>query len=229
MRLPWKKTSDEIVFEEKPKKPKETLAQVADKILIRKMKRDPDGYGLQAAERIKNIGKEESKSLAAQLKELRETQRLLHELGSAEGSGSWLKELGIGVAQALAPHIGQVIQNLQNQPQRTQLPSFSVPQIEQGTQASAQERTEKQTLPFAQLVGILDLEPHEAVAVLAEVNPQWVAFLSTQTYEGLVEILQQVPTTEETKPYIEQLLSKDRQKWLKAVIQEARTSENAQI
>lgn len=50
MKLPWQKNT-EFYVEEKPKRQKETVKSVGDKILIRQMKKQPDGFGLEMAKK----------------------------------------------------------------------------------------------------------------------------------------------------------------------------------
>lgn len=115
MKFPWNKT-EQIYLEEKPKRGRDTLTQTAEKIIQRKMKRDPDGYGLEAAERIKNISREEPKTVADFLRELKEYRAAMKEAGLDGGA-----DKGQGLfAQLLEvlPAIPQILEQLrQAQPQ----------------------------------------------------------------------------------------------------------------
>ena len=81
MKFPWDK---ELPYyeEEKPKRARETLAQTAEKIIQKKMKSDPE-YGIEAAEKIKNM-RHEDKSLMAQLKELKTLKEALGDFGEGK-------------------------------------------------------------------------------------------------------------------------------------------------
>lgn len=58
----WGRQTD--FFEEIPraKRPRETLAQLSEKLIMKQMKADPS-YGLQVAEKVKKVAKVEDKSL----------------------------------------------------------------------------------------------------------------------------------------------------------------------
>jgi len=213
----WEKPEYYIEDEVKSKKKPETLASVAEKLLIRKMKRDPDDYGLTAAERIKNIGKPEEKSLVGQLKELKQTQDLLRQLGGESG-GSWLKEIGKSFAEAIAPTIGEIIQSKASQLPANR-PQLDVGQPEPEPKPQPQ-RTEQ--FEFTDLVQVMDFEPQDAIGQLAQLNPTWVEMLARSDYSSFISLLEKVPSAEATDKFLRELLTADRQKWVEALIDAAK-------
>lgn len=218
--------------EERPKKAKETLKQTAEKLVQRKMKKDPEGYGLVASEKLLNMTKEESKSLASQLKDHRELQKTLQELGGGGGE-SWLKQLGEGIASAVAPYLGEIVQKIAakqpqlqqgRQPQLGQQPALQQAQPEATPEEAEAVREEPKAdeVFIPELERLLELEPEQAAARLQQLNPEWIRFLGTQTHEDLFALLQKLPRNQENEQYIEELLSEKRRSWLKELINECR-------
>ena len=69
MRWPWSKEEEPVCLEEAPLKSrkKETLSSVSEKLLVRKMKRDPDGFGIEVAMKKMGVSEKQSKSLSQEL------------------------------------------------------------------------------------------------------------------------------------------------------------------
>ena len=94
MRFPWQRREEEFYPEELKPRKKETLKDTATKIMQRQMKKD-EAYGLKASERILGVAdKNESKSLSAQLRELKEVQSALKSVVGAESKSSWVEVIG---------------------------------------------------------------------------------------------------------------------------------------
>jgi len=228
----WKREEPEYYDEGqvKPKKP-ETLRDTATRIMQRQMKRDAS-YGLQASERILGVAdKSNDKSLASQLKELKEVQSALRSVAGKESDsgGSWLKEFANSFGAAIAPVAAQILaQRMQPQPNQELSQPQAQAQLPQG-QTQPQPQPQPEPISLTSLASLLELEPKEAVEQLSSEHPDWLMFLSSQNYDKLATLLLQVPQTPENKSYLEELLSQNRKSWVKNLITEARKLVRIQI
>ena len=235
VRWPWSK--EEIYFEEKPKKPKETLASVSEKILIRRMKKQPDGFGTDVALRQKGLTDTKG-TLKEQLKELKEFKELGVEFfgGGKEGKGGLIDSIlnskfAVRLADGMMTKMEQMAGQLPVPPPGQVFLTDSTGKVYQIPESQAKRLQEAppeekepvtKQIPIKDLVYIFDLEPPAVIAELKSFNPTWIKFIAGQTYADLVKRLQEMPADEELKPYKEQLLSKERKEWVKSVINEAK-------
>jgi len=211
MKFPWQK-APEFFIEEKQKKPRETLASVADKLLIRKMKRDPDGYGIEAAKKIKGMRRDESKGVIEQLKEFRELKKVLADLGGEGGGGG-------GILQTIIENLPAIIQTL---PQAIgavqQSPQVSSPQ------PKLVEMPKEEPVNLSDLTQYLDMEPEQAFEELKSRYPQWVSVLKLQSYGGIIKQLEQFRGTKpELDSIIDKLASDEGKKWLQMMLKLAKS------
>jgi len=221
----WKKDEPEF-YEEKPTRKKPTLHQVADEILIKEMKRDPTGYGLKAAERLKGITKDKAGSGLEELKSLAGGFGIdLKDLGKPKG-GSIVETL-VGVLPAI-PKALEEFRKMQNeawerQLQQIELSTGTAPQLEQAQRKIDQPKASKVQGISTQTLGeLLELEPERAVAALNESNPDWIKFVASQTYDQMIKIFEKIPKSEANAEYLEAILSEEREDWLKTFIKEAK-------
>lgn len=222
MRLPWKRNTGEVYYEEeKPPKKKETLSQVAEKILMRKMKQDPD-YGLVVAEKIKKIHHEPAKTLKDFLKEIEDYKEIMAEVGGGEGKGSWLRDLA-EIMKQLPNAVGVVAQLPQIQAQvRQQQQIQTVQQIEEAQSQSTQQKKRKKEAPpsldFEKIADLLQLEPQQAWEELQNRGEtQWVDYLGTTSYEELCGILEKYADHPQYGTYIKEFLN-NYSRWLEDLV-----------
>ena len=236
----WERPEEYLEETAKPPRAKaQTLKQTAERIVQRKMKKDPEGYGLVASEKLLSMTKEETKSLASQLKEHRELQKTLQDLSGGGGQG-WLKELGSGVAQALAPYLGEIVQNLATKQARGQplienreqprLPKAeSRPEVETAPEVEKAPETEPEPqFSLEHINDVLALSPKQAVVRLEQYNAEWLTLIAEYNYENFLEAVKLWEKTPLTEPLIKELLSKGRKEWIESVIEEARNTLDAQ-
>lgn len=125
MKFPWSKES--IYLEpEKPKRAKETVKSVGDKILIRQMKKQPDGFGLEMAKKEHGTPEAKAGSVSELMHQMRELKEFENEFtgnesggkrrkgskGMWSGEGTWLSEilnsqLVVGLGAQLATFLRQ--------------------------------------------------------------------------------------------------------------------------
>lgn len=235
MRFPWQKQAEEYLEEEGKVRKKETLKDTATKIMQRQMKKD-QAYGLKASERILGVAeKDENKSLAAQLKEHRELQKTLQDLGGGGGQG-WLKDIGAGMASAIMPYLGEILQNLtakQPQPQLGQQPALQQAQPQVAPQEAPKAEEAPETEPETQfslehINSVLSLSPKQAVFRLKEYNPEWLTLIAEYDYESFIESVKLWQKTQLTEPLITELLSHNRREWVEGLISEAKQAVEGQ-
>lgn len=199
MKFPWQKSDEEYYYEnEKPKKQKETLAQTADKLIQRQMKKDPGGYGITAAEKIKGIHHGAPKTRSEFLKEMIEEDELKKEAGIGGGGGNKgivqqfleaLPYLAEAMAQARAMMGGAQSQGLKPTVHIEQ--AAPVEQIDQGrAQVQAQPSPPpKLDMNMETLIPLAALTPEVAWETLQSTNEQgWILFFSKTSAEQ-IEIL----------------------------------------
>ena len=227
MKFPWQRNTDEEVYlDEKPKKPKETLSQVAEKILMKKMKADPD-YGLQAAERIKRISHAEPKTIKDFMQELKEYRDIMSEAGMGGEGKSIIRQIleALPTLPAMFQEANKMRAEMQGQGM-TQIFRQPAPQIQETQQPQITEVAEEPKQPRKldlKLEGIMDLlvlTPQEAFEELQNRNEVgWINYLGITSFETLVEILEK---TAEEKPEfaenIKEFLIKQRH-WLEELVE----------
>jgi hypothetical protein len=222
MKLPWQKQEPEFFVEERPKKPRETLTQTADKLIQRKMKRDPDGYGLQAAEKIKGINRPEPKTVREFLAELREYRAAMNEAGlegGAENKG--LLQQFLEVLPSLPALLAEARQFQQGMPQNYQQPPPEVEekQREQLQQPKLQQKPKSEPLaaPLPTLVELMSLTPQEAFEALKS-EPGWLGILKDKNPDELVAMIQPLTNHREQGQHVQVLIeyleSENGKNWL---------------
>ena len=228
MRFPWQKREEDQEFyeEEKPKKPRETLTQTADKIIQRKMKQDPDGYGIIASERIKRISHPEPKTIKDWLKELREYKELMTEMGGEGGGGGTfiqnalaiLKELP-GALAALKQMTPEQMQQITQQGQvQGQAQQIRLQQAQQQVQIQPPKTLE---LKLDALMPLIELSPEECWQELQNRGEMgWIGYLSATSLEEIEALLNKI-AEEASDPIIaegiQQFLA-TKHKWLTDLI-----------
>jgi len=194
MRLPWQRQPEENeVVVLKGEKKRETLTQTAEKILQRQMKKDPSGYGLAIAEKLKGVSKQEPKTVADFLKELREYRAAMREAGLEGGEGKGLLAQILEALPSLPGLLAEVRQfQAQGQDYRTPQQQIGQPKFQQIAQAQIQPEAQPNIseLKLEKLMVLLELTPEQAWNSLKEANEQdWINFLQTTTYEQLAATL----------------------------------------
>lgn len=247
-RLPWQRQEFYLEGEGRPLRKKETLKQTAEKIIQRKMKRDADGYGLRAAEKLTGIEKEEGKSLAEQIKTLKEVKNFLKDLGGGEGKSTF-GEI-ISILPEVMPSVIQLVLGLRGQalpPGQPGQPTLEegeyvppVPQIEQPKPIKPIKPIKPPKPPkvikpppvkppqaqLSELLPYLEDTPENAVEALKEqvvVNNYqaivWFSLMRTKSYEELVSLLQPFKENETYGEAVNKLLAKGKGKWFKTFIE----------
>lgn len=223
MRLPWKKQeSEEGVYFVRSKKPKETLAQTADKLIQRRMKKDPDGYGIAAAERIKGIHHEAPKTVKDFLRELKEYREIMSEAGLTEGGGgkSLLREI-IEVLPAL-PQLLQEARQLQQSVPHQQSPVRQIAHQMQPKLQQPEPEPDREEVPLMPLISVISLTPEEAFGKLQS-EPGWLAVLKSNTPDGIVEMVRPFTNHPEhggqVQLLIDHLQSEEGKEWLQNIIE----------
>jgi len=208
MRFKFWEREPEYYEEPPPKKKPETLSTLADKLIMKKMKADPDGYGLTAAERIKHISKEESKGIVEQLKEFRELKKVLTDLGGGgEGGSSLLKDIISvlpDILQALPQAMGAVKQQL------PQIEPYEPPKL---------PKAEQEPVNISDLTKFLDEPPEAVLEQLRQQYPGWIPVLKVQNYAGIMKQLEPFRNSSpEVQEIIAKLESDAGKEWLKQVL-----------
>ncbi|MBA7472057.1 hypothetical protein ES707_07377 [subsurface metagenome] len=224
----WQRQPD--FFEEMPrgKRPRETLTQLSEKLIMKQMKANPT-YGLQMAEKVKKVAKVEDKSLLSQVKELRQIQTALRELGvgGEEQQGmlaglfdrETIQTILATIVQALGK--GQPLPQIQQPPQQEQLSQPERQQLTQPTDETIRMPSLSELLPY------LEMPPEDVVALLKERQEAgdeqailWLNLLSKSSYKQICQLLRPV---QETNPELESLifslLHESREKWWRELLE----------
>lgn len=238
----WKREPDydDIEFM-KPKRKKETIGSASDKILIRRMKKQPDGFGLEIAMRHRGLEKEKPQNLKEMMKEQVELRKLTREyFGYEEGqpdSGMLGKLLNSDMAKAFAEATAQNLakmmapqmqKQMQQQEQQAQIAQSQAEQ-----QALAQP--EQQQLPqetirmpkLDELLPYLEEEPQDVISMLKEREDEqarlWLTLLSKSSYRQICQLLRPVQEKNpELESLIGDLLHEDREKWWRELLEAAK-------
>lgn len=236
----WRTEPEYIEDEEaRPKRKAETLKSVSEKLLIRRMKKQPDTFGIEVAQRTMGVSKDEG--IAELMKQMRELRKFEGEFGSKGGGESWLKQLGSGIAEGFAPVVADIIQNiaakqpkLQPRPQLGQQPTLQQGQPEEAPQQQPEPQVEPQVEPeearfsLEHINEVLNLSPKQAVIRLEQYNADWLSLLSDHTYETFIEAVRLWPKNELTTPLIDELLKETRKEWIEEVLAEAKQAVEGQ-
>jgi len=221
MKLPWQKQPEgnEVVVLKGERK-KETLTQTAERIIQRRMKKDPDGYGLEAAERIKGIRHEAPKTLSDFMAELRSYKAALREVGLDTEAGNKNVLGQIMEAVAALPKLIQEARQVQSQ---MQAQGYQVPQSIQQPQLSKPQEKAKSSLeaPLPALVDMLSVTPEEAVEFLKK-EPGWLGIFRGKTPGEIIEMIRPFTSHPEHREHVQALISRleseEGQKWLEQVV-----------
>lgn len=226
----WQRQPD--FYEEMPraKRPRETLTQLSEKLIMKQMKQDAE-YGLQMAEKVKKVAKVENKTLLSQVKELRQLQTALRELGvGGEEQGS---SILMQILQAL-PIVPQLLDQLrQSQAQQPQVQH--PPQQEQLSQPEQQQLTtptdETIRMPsLSELLPYLEEEPESVISMLKERQQAgdeqailWMNLLSRSSYKQICQLLRPIQEkSPELETLIGSLLHESREKWWRELLEAAK-------
>lgn len=228
----WEKDhhgDDAMYYEQRTKRPRETLTQTAEKLIQRKMKKDPDGYGLEAAEKLKGMSKPEPKTVREFLSELREYRSAMKDAGLEGEGGSILQTVIKTVAEAMAPVIQHRLMEQQQRPQAAQQQQAlgpAVPRLQPLQPKAERQATEAK---LEALLPLLELQSGEFVEALSdsagdgdEQSRLWLFLLANTSYEGLVSGLSPLRANPDYCSYIDELTSPDRREWLENVITSAK-------
>jgi len=221
MRVPWRKQPEgnEVVVLKGERK-KETLIQTAEKILQRKMKRDPDGYGLEAAERIRGIRHEAPKTLSDFMTELRQYKAALREVGLDTEAGNKNVLSQIMEAVAALPKLIQEARQVQSQ---MQAQGYQLPQSIHQAQLTKPPDKSKASLeaPLPTLVDLMALSPQQAFERLQS-EPGWLEILRGRSPEQIVAMIKPFTDHPEhgqhVRLLVEYLESEQGRKWLQCII-----------
>lgn len=211
----WKRREADFDEYEYPKgkRQPQTLKSVAEKILARKMKQDPE-YGLQIAEKLLKVAPPEPRSLQDMLHELGETKEILNELaGSGQQTGSGLihtiTELAsTPLGQTLAGMVGNAAAQLQAQggPQITQMPAPT-----QLQPPPAPDQPPQPTIELADFFAVSEMQVPEAYENLPPLWKQQLAPLNYNDFLGLMHPFIDDPVW---NSMVAAILSQERKKWV---------------
>ncbi len=227
----WKFWQQPDFYEEIPraKRPRETLTQLSEKLIMKQMKQDAE-YGLQMAEKVKKVAKVENKTLLSQVKELRQIQTALRELGvGGEEQGS---SILMQILQAL-PMVPQLLDQLrQSQAQQSQVQQPPQPeQLSQPEQPQLTQPTEEIPMPsLGELLPYLEEEPESVISMLKERQEAgdqqailWLNLLSKSSYRQICSLLRPVQEkSPELETLIGSLLHESREKWWRELLDGAK-------
>lgn len=219
----WQRQPD--FYEEMPraKRPRETLTQLSEKLIMKQMKQNAE-YGLQIAEKIKKVAKVEDKSLLSQVKELRQIQTALRELGvGGEGEGQGILS-GLFDRETIQTILATIIQALgKGQP----LPPVEQPQLTQPEQPQLTQPTEEIPMPsLSELLPYLEMPAEDVVALLKERQQAgdeqailWMNLLSKSSYKQICQLLRPIEQQNpELETLIGSLLHESREKWWRELL-----------
>lgn len=220
----WQRQPD--FYEEMPraKRPRETLTQLSEKLIMKQMKQNAE-YGLQIAEKIKKVAKVENKTLLSQVKELRQIQTALRELGvGGEGEGQGILS-GLFDRETIQTILATIIQALgKGQPlPRVEQPSLTQPAQQQLTQST------DETIPMpslSELLPYLEMPPEDVVALLKERQQAgdqqailWMNLLSRSSYKQICQLLRPIQEQNpELETLIGSLLHESRESWWREIL-----------
>lgn len=262
MRFPWQK--EPIYLEsEKPKRAKETVRSVGDKLLIRQMKKQPDGFGLEMAKKEHGTPSEAKGGTTSELmKQLRELREFDNEFfgsdsgggkrrkggkgGMWSGEGTWLSEvlnsqLAVGLGAQLVQLLRQVnksakevgnmapppgmVSVIDSQGKIAQVPEEIFKQLREPTVEASPPKVKEPPkqlpeLKLEMIMDLLELEPAVAWEALQANEPDWVDYLSKNSYETLtknLEKLAEMPEYEQFADNIKEFIT-TRQHWLMELV-----------
>ena len=191
------------------------------------------------AQQVVGIRRPEAKTLAEQLAEIKLLQSTLKDLAGGDKQQSWLKDIASGVAESIAPILGQVLSRQQTmriqppdyqpsvQPQYQRLPPYQQPQP--SVQAQAQPEAQPQGVQLEQLLEVLEMEPNEACDMLANIDRNWLVLLAGLNYDLIMpQITPLAEKNPELLPILEKLSSDTGRSWLNEVITAANRALNEQ-
>jgi len=234
MRLAfWRKDKPDEMYLEPRKRPRETLTQTAERIIQRKMKRDPDGYGLEAAEKLKGMRRDSTnpfeayKEIKGMLTELKE------ETGTGEGKGMLFQILqALPVIPDLLRELRQMqsqgIQVGTGQPSPQLIPEQPRQQLQQPKPKREKPKPEAKA-PLSSLADVLQLTPSEAYEIL-KAQPGWIELLKNKSPEEIIEIARQFSSHPQyggaVLGLIQHLESEEGRQWLSDLIDLVRIGGN---
>lgn len=220
----WQRQPD--FFEEMPraKRPRETLTQLSEKLIMKQMKQNAE-YGLQIAEKVKKVAKVEDKTLLSQVKELRQIQTALRELGvGGEGEGQGILS-GLFDRETIQTILATIIQALgKGQPlPPVEQPTLTQPERQQLT-APTDETIRMPSL--SELLPYLEEEPQDIISMLKERQQAgdeqailWMNLLSKSSYKQICQLLRPIEQQNpELETLIGQLLHESRESWWRELL-----------
>lgn len=231
MKLPWRKqeSENEVYLGEKPKKKKETLVSVAEKILIRKMKQDSE-YGIEIAEKVKRMSRPEPKTVSDFLKELKEYRSVMKEAGLEGGGDKGMLRQILEVLPSIPALLQEARQLQQSMPQGMPPPQpaqIYQPPVQQIAEVQPQieqqkKKSPKFTLKLEEVMDLLMLTPQQAWQTLHDRGEEgWIKYLSTNSFEDLVKALENIADRPEYSQYMNNIKDflKQQHAWLQGLVE----------
>lgn len=109
MKFPWHREPIELELE-KPKRQKETVRSVGDKLLIRQMKKQPDGFGLEMAKKEHGTPEAKAGTVSELMHQMRELKEFENEfIGSDSGGGGKRRKGGKGLWSGEGTWLSEVL------------------------------------------------------------------------------------------------------------------------
>ncbi len=226
MRLPWSKKR------RKSQHKAIDLKELSRRIVAKKMRQD-ENFGEEISLRVLGYhsepevydeeggGRSDFKSFMRDFKEMRKFMGELKEGGG--GKSTIVKDiLDSQTAQVFARSLtdtmkamqqGQMPPGMQVQEQQTQLQE----------QPQLKLQPEQNILSLNDIRGVMEMEPPDAVNVLAEINPDWLKVLAASSVEGVLAQFEAfLPQNPDLEPIHHHLATSEGKKWLEICISEAK-------
>lgn len=200
---------EEGYYLETPKK-KETLMDTANRIIQRKMKKDPDGYGIIASEKLKGISREEPKTMRDFFQELAEYNEMMDGAGLGRGKDKSMIREFLEALPAVAEILGQIRGGGQGQLPKTVVrveqpaPSEQIDQGRTKVRSDPQVSQPKLDVKIETLLPLLALDAQTAWDSLRNDNQQgWINYLSTTSLEETEAFMRKYAEDSGNPEYIE--------------------------
>lgn len=230
---PFKRREVPEFYEERRPRKKVTSNQIADEIIVKAMKADPMGYGLDVAERLKGIRKDKGTGGLGEFKEIAETFGInlkdLGKPGKGGGIGGALLDAVNSVPQALKEWKETQAQAWQIQKEQMMLSGKAgVEQIQEPQKPQLPPVTPQPVQPpplvlslsdLIRLSEVVDMTPEEAVQTLDDdkKGKKILKFVKANSYEKLNAMLKPYVEDSQYGAFVTQVLEQ-KADWFKEVV-----------
>ncbi|MFH1031631.1 MAG: hypothetical protein V1767_03580 [Chloroflexota bacterium] len=238
-----KDAGQEVVPVRRGKYKKATFGTIADKILIKKMKQDPN-FGLELAKKYRGLDSEKGQpqDIKQLLKQQVELKELISELtggDKAPATANWWQTILSNVIDKNTLNmLIQMILSAKMSPEALKSMGIEVhPPQPQALPAQSEEKTTPLKLSVAKsaandndefmglLQSITKFTPEEAILEISKMEPELIPIVARQTYESLTKFLKSAKIDSEFEEIRQQLIGEQRKSWLEGIIKAAQTAQ----